>query len=164
MTVVHGMLLRMSAAAVAGYCCIAWAQAQGIQHDLFARPATAQLVRPGQGSGVAQTAAPVWKPEVKAVLVAGSDSFANVDGVVLRIGGEIDGYRLVEVRQQEVVFVKNKKRYTLPLRAVQAAQAVPEPASANKPAGVPASAPASTPEAPGAGNLLGLDAVLGRSQ
>ena len=156
MNFAHRAILGLVAVTVAGYCGIAPVQAQGVQHDLFARPATAQPARPGQGPGVAQKAAPIWKPEVKAVLVAGSDSFANVDGIVVRVGGEIDGYRLVEVRQQEVVFMKDKQRYTLPLRAVQAAQAVPE----TKNVGTAVSAP----EAPSAGNPVSLDAAIGRAQ
>ena len=46
-------------------------------------------------------------------LVSPWGPMVNVDGVILEIGEEIDGFRLVEVREYEAVFVRDGARRTL---------------------------------------------------
>jgi len=45
--------------------------------------------------------------ELRGVMIAGSRSQANIGGVIISIGEEIDGYELVTVMQRHVVLVKN---------------------------------------------------------
>ena len=110
----------------AGLACLpglAPAQADGLKHDPFARPVLAPRPAPAApvpGDSVkAPVPEPVWKPELRAVMVAGPKSIVNVAGVLVRIGEQIDGYRLVEVHEETAVFVNNKKRVTLSLRGIE---------------------------------------------
>jgi hypothetical protein len=45
--------------------------------------------------------------ELRGIMVAGSSSQANIGGVILSIGEEVEGHELVSVDQQHVVLVKN---------------------------------------------------------
>ena len=110
----------------AGLLCLpglAHAQADHLKHDPFARPVLAPRPAPAApvpGDSVrAPVPEPVWKPELRAVMVAGPKSIVNVAGVLVRIGEQIDGYRLVEVHEETAVFVNNKKRVTLSLRGIE---------------------------------------------
>ena len=112
---------------------LAQAQADGLKHDPFARPVL--IPRPASAAPVpgdtvkAPVPEPVWKPELAAVMLAGPKSAVSIDGTIVRIGEEINGYRLVEVHEQTAVFVKNRKRVTLSLRGLQP---VPESPPARK--------------------------------
>lgn len=85
-----------------------------LRHDPFSRPL---LVTPSASVNAALTSEaapePPWSPRLTAVLVAGKNSIANVDGTILRIGESLDGYRLVKVRENEAIFYKAKKRVVL---------------------------------------------------
>ena len=123
--------LRCAAVVLAQLCCLACAQAGELRHDVFARPALAPVapapperVRSDEGPTGHK---PAWNPTVRALIAAGRDSLANVEGTILRIGWEIDGYRLVEVREREVVFVKGRQRYTLALAPLKVPDAAPQP-------------------------------------
>lgn len=101
----------------AGLVCLsglAPAQADGLKHDPFTRPVPAP--RPGPGAPVPES---VWKPELRAIMVAGPNSIVNVAGALVRIGEQINGYRLVEVHEETAVFVNNKKTVTLWLRGIE---------------------------------------------
>jgi len=101
---------------------LAPAQADGLKHDPFVRPV---LAPPAPAAPVpantvkAPVPEPVWKPELRAIMVAGPKSIVNVAGALVRIGEQIDGYRLVEVHEETAVFVNNKKRVTLSLRGIE---------------------------------------------
>jgi hypothetical protein len=118
-------------------CAAAQAQAQSLRHDVFARPV---LDKPAPVGSAGQAAPkPVWNPVLRAVIVAGRDSLANVDGSIVRIGEQIDGYRLVQVREHEAVFLKTTRRYTLMLADIKGADAA---------AGAPAAGAGKTTAAP----------------
>jgi hypothetical protein len=57
-----------------------------------------------------------WAPQISLLMSAGRDSMAVVNGTVVRLGEEIDGYRLVRVAQGEAVFMKDGKRMTIQLK------------------------------------------------
>jgi hypothetical protein len=81
-------------------------QGRALQHDPFVRPAVGLV--PGSAASAAALgrvkAAPEGKPRLnlQAVLVAGSHSIANVDGVMLRV-----------VQHRSAVFEKNGAKFTL---------------------------------------------------
>jgi hypothetical protein len=115
-------VLRLSA----GLACLpgfAQAQADILKHDPFARPAPA--ARRASAAPMPATAVkpplpePVWKPELRAIMVAGSKSIVNVDGALVRIGEQFNGYRLVEVHEETAVFVNDTKRVTLSLGGIK---------------------------------------------
>lgn len=96
-----------------------WAigQARTLQHDPFARPAFSALPTSGTDGAPARQAQAVrdGNPKLKlhAVLLAGPDSMANVDGVLVRVGESVQGYRLVSVHDRSAVFEKNNAKFTL---------------------------------------------------
>ena len=76
--------------------------------DPFDRPSLQ-----GRPGGEAVLPQAPWSPWLKATLVAGERSMANLGGVVLKLGEETRGFRLVEVREWEAVFTKDGERLTL---------------------------------------------------
>ncbi len=152
-----GPLLSLGLAAVlAGLPKLSFAEEEKLQHDPFARPALTGLQRasqPGPGGDSKPTAAgSTRKLKLQAVMVAGPNSIANVDGMMVRIGDQIYGYRLVEVHERKVVFEKNKTRFTVPIRS-DAAQA---PATEQDKDAAPMRSPAPPSTAPedGDGGML----------
>ena len=51
--------------------------------------------------------------ELRGTMVAGQQSLANIGGVILSLGEEINGYKLVAVQQRQVVLLKNGNRKIL---------------------------------------------------
>ena len=54
--------------------------------------------------------------DLRATLVAGKDSLANVNGTLLKPGQEIEGFRLVRVGEGESVFTKEGKTIVVTLK------------------------------------------------
>jgi len=105
------------AAVLAGLPNSSFSQGEKLQHDPFARPALAGLQHaPGPGRNGEPTAASTRRLKLQAVMVAGPESIANVNGTMVRIGGEVYGYRLVEVHERGAVFEKNKTRVAVSIR------------------------------------------------
>ena len=92
-TTTAALLLGMSAAAAAS----------GVRHDPFARPqfeaAPAQAVAP-----TARRVRPTLAGTLRATVVAGDESMANVDGLIMKLGDELGAFRLVEIREREAIF------------------------------------------------------------
>jgi hypothetical protein len=83
----------------------AWAASETLSHNPFkysdleaaaGQPEAMQSSAPG----------PAWEPELRGIMVAGKSSLVNIGGTILGIGEEIEGYRLVGVREHEAVFQK----------------------------------------------------------
>ena len=96
----------------------ALAQAPILKHDPFARPALGSF-RP-EGAAVARPRAVAPPPEdpkrilnLHAVMMAGPSSIANVNGVMVRVGESLHGYRLLEVHDRSAVFEKDNVRVTV---------------------------------------------------
>lgn len=110
------------ALAVAGAASPALAeQGRILQHDPFARPSLGTL--PGaRAAPLPRRVVPTPAPKLKlhGVMLAGPDSIANVEGVMVRIGESIQGYRLVAVHERAVVFEKNSTTFTLAIGAPDA--------------------------------------------
>lgn len=116
------VLLALSAPALA--------QRPLLQHDPFVRPAMVGFgSAPGPAAGVpggaGANAQPRARLQLNAVLVAGSESIANVDGVMVRIGDSVQGYRLVAVSDRSAVLEKNNAKVTLTLRGATKGDGTP---------------------------------------
>lgn len=84
--------------------------ARRLHRDPFEQPGMGRTdARPEPATS---SAAP-WRPELRAVLVAGERSMANVGGIIVKIGGQVDGFRLLEVKDRTAVFVGNGVALTL---------------------------------------------------
>lgn len=96
------------------------AQPERLRHDPFARPVltAAPLPAPAappaaEAQAAAEEAQPAWEPELKAVVLAGRNSVAYLDGIVMKLGDSIKGYILVAVREGEVVLQNRHSRLTV---------------------------------------------------
>lgn len=85
-----------------------------LRHDPFARPQiTSPQAQDARPASSAEAAEPAWRPQLRAVVAAGPDSMVNVEGTVVALGGQIDGFRLVAVEERRVVFSKDGVRVEL---------------------------------------------------
>jgi hypothetical protein len=110
MTLIKTSLLALSLGAAASVCVAAGDGASKLRNDPFDQHRTHRPdLRPEQAAAAPQA----WRPELRAVLVAGDRSMADVGGIIVKLGGEVDGFRLLEVRDRKAVFVKNGTRLTL---------------------------------------------------
>jgi hypothetical protein len=78
-----------------------------VLHDPFQKPAfMLPSVKPIKSD---QTDKSPWIPHLIMTLRAGGNSMANVGGQLIRLGEEINGYKLIEVYERSVVFVNQGK-------------------------------------------------------
>lgn len=84
------------------------------ERNPFARPTDAKSAAAAREPRIPRTArvaAP--KFSVSATVVAGENSVANLDGVVVVLGETLDGYRLAEVHRDKIVLEKSGQHFTL---------------------------------------------------
>lgn len=81
-----------------------------LQTNPFERPAIEEK-QATVAMNSSQTPARALK--LRATMVAGADSLANIGGMIIGIGQEIDGYQLLSVREREVILGKNGSTKTL---------------------------------------------------
>ncbi len=79
--------------------------------DPFVRPL---IELPASSTPTPVVAAPDFT--LRALLVAGDKSLANIDGTILALGDEFDGYRLISITQEETLFEKGSNRYRISLK------------------------------------------------
>lgn len=103
----------LAALAIAGFSGAAVAEdASALQNNPFRRPVFSTAASPAP---VQDSLSDVSGLELRAILVAGRDSLVNVAGTIVRIGQEHEGYRLVSVDEEEVVFRKDGDDVTVKL-------------------------------------------------
>ena len=74
-----------------------------------------------RASAGAPRASAAWAPVLRATLVAGPDSMANLGGIVLRRGQAAHGYRLIGVKRWEAIFRKDGRTVVLQVDPEEAA-------------------------------------------
>ncbi len=92
-----------------------------LRHNPFAGPPAAAPVE-GYAAVPAAAAEVSRSPELRATLVAGKRSIANLEGTILGIGEEAHGYRLLEVRDWDAVFMKDGARVVLEIDPKESAE------------------------------------------
>ena len=109
------MLLVLSSPALAGSTGDARPPglAPKLHFDPFERPELLSRPPPAVLENTEPAAPPMWQPRLRAVMVAGRASVANVEGQLVGIGEELDGHRLVEVTERRAVFEKDGTLYEL---------------------------------------------------
>jgi len=82
-----------------------------LQHNPFSRPPS-EVLRPlptesgrDRGTGVL--------PDLRATMIGSKNRLANVGGRILKRGDEVDGYLLVAIHEQFVVFRRNGEDITM---------------------------------------------------
>lgn len=88
------------------------ATAEPLLHDPFARPF--QI-----GSTLSAHANTPRHPKLIAVIVDGEKSLVNLNGTIIGIGEEKNGYRLISVGDRKAVFEKRKKRVVLEMSSLK---------------------------------------------
>ena len=96
---------RYLAPAIALICSAASAAEPALRHDPFAWPAAVRPAAAAASGGEAP--APLWRPKLRAIVNAGNASLVSIDGIVVALGQQIDGYRLVRVGERSAVFAKS---------------------------------------------------------
>lgn len=91
--------------------------APSLHIDPFERPERLTRPQPERVQAVPKAAPavppPPWEPELRAVMLAGRASVANVAGQLVGIGEEVDGHRLLEVTERRAVFEKDGTLFEL---------------------------------------------------
>jgi hypothetical protein len=103
---------------------LASAYAASLQHDIFERPPL-ETLKPSKSELVKPVKPPLpeWKPELRATITGGGAAMVNVDGRIVQIGQDIEGYRLIEVGDRTATFVRDNVRHTLHLNEIKPASA-----------------------------------------
>lgn len=76
----------------------------------FASPLGSQTGRGQPGPSKESSSVPFV---LRGTMMAGQQSLADISGVIVPLGKDINGYKLVAVRQREVVLLKGKERRIL---------------------------------------------------
>jgi hypothetical protein len=85
-------------------------------HDPFAEPVLRKLTESKNDTKNSQPdASEPWVPNLTSTLRAGKNSMAIVNGRVIKLGEEIEGYDLIEVHERSVVLVKDGQKTQLTL-------------------------------------------------
>jgi len=95
-------------------CCSGFlSAAPDLKLDPFARP---NLVENQAGSGFDQspeTKGVVFEPGLRGTMRSPRGSMANIDGEIIRIGEDFQGFRLLRVTDRSAVFEKFGKEYAV---------------------------------------------------
>lgn len=71
------------------------------------------MAGPGEQAGAASKESDPADMVLRGTLMAGSDPMANISGVILEVGDEVNGHRLVSVGEWEVILEKDGVRKML---------------------------------------------------
>lgn len=80
-----------------------------LERDPFSHPKQVKQ----QKTIIKETAKEAAKLKLRATLIADQSSMANVNGVLLTSGDVIKGYRLLQIREGEVVFEKQGRKVVI---------------------------------------------------
>lgn len=56
-----------------------------------------------------------WQPELRATMRSTQGAMVNINGDIIAIGEEINGFRLLEVQERSAIFGKNGEKYPVSL-------------------------------------------------
>ena len=86
-----------------------------LKFDPFRKPNFA--TQQGRDPGSLTPPISAWNPKMRATMVAGKNSMANVDGTIVKVGEKFQGYKLLEVRRRSAIFTRDGKHFELILEA-----------------------------------------------
>ena len=82
-----------------------------LQTNPFLRPTHEEINSGNSNSTTNKT--PVGSMRLRGIMRANSNSVANIDGEIISIGQQIQGYRLISVQQRHIVLDRNGTQITL---------------------------------------------------
>jgi hypothetical protein len=89
------------------------ATVQRLLHDPFKKPESFLLPTQNPVTGHKEENLFQTNSRLSATLRAGRDSMVIVDGKTINLGETVDGYRLIEVKEQSAVFKNNGQQHIL---------------------------------------------------
>jgi len=108
------LTVKQSLVMVTIMCITAVSYAGGSAHNLktnpFVRPVDSQKQLEAPESTEQLSPVPLV---LRGTVVAGQQSLANISGVVVSLGEEINGYKVVAIKQRAAVLLKNNDRRVL---------------------------------------------------
>ena len=99
--------------------CYAGQSVHALKINPFARPVDSQA-SPPQSIPSGEVASVPFV--LRGTMVAGQQSLANISGVIVSLGGEINGYKLVAIHQREVVLLRDDERRILSVDEINKAK------------------------------------------
>ncbi len=98
--------------------------APDLHTDPFVNPLTQQSTEPASMNvGEQREEAPtskgtpresfLWQPELRGIILSDDISIVNIGGDMIEVGMEYEGFRLIKVKGQSVVFEKNGKNFSI---------------------------------------------------
>ncbi len=106
------MLLNCIWLAISSTACLA---EHPLRYDPFDRPVIESPAATAANTKKADVIPEHWGAQLRATLLAGDNSSANVDGYIIALGDSYQGFRLIRVYERSAVFVRGGKQYTLNL-------------------------------------------------
>ena len=67
-----------------------------------------------------------WQPVLKATMRSTKGAMVNIDGDIIAIGEEINGFLLLEVQERSAIFGKNGEKYPVSLDDIPELEAIGE--------------------------------------
>lgn len=105
------VVIAAAAMGVLGCTSVAYAQ---ITRNPFAKPEIEKPIASlsqTEKRRVTKIAEPTFK--LQATVVAGDNSFANLDGTILGLNETIDGFQIVKINRESIVVVKSGQSFTI---------------------------------------------------
>lgn len=87
-----------------------------LRNDPFARPDLSAKPSTANAKNIKESGS-AWNPVLLSTLRADDSSMVNVDGRILMLGENIDGYTLIGVKERSAIFENAGNRYTLEIDA-----------------------------------------------
>jgi hypothetical protein len=96
-------------------CYPIYGEQQRVLHDPFAKPLLKRIPRDNPKKSNAGIQLQAWSPRLTSTLRAGDNSMVIVNGQVVKLHEETDGYQLINVEETAAVFLKNSKKIRITL-------------------------------------------------
>ena len=94
---------------------IAQAQEKGLKNDLFQISPSRDTQTTSGSNAQKGSASSSWQPTLKAILFAGQQSLINLNGSILQLGDEINGYKVKRISETSVLLKSRNDTITLSL-------------------------------------------------
>lgn len=110
----HPAMVSLSIAVAMCLCSLAHAtdNTGTLQTNPFSNPYIDEMET---AKDTARKAPPATVHELRGTMMAGTSSQANIGGIIVTLGEDIDGYKLLSVQQHYVILDKNGAQKTLSL-------------------------------------------------
>lgn len=89
-------------------------EAPALKHNPFSRPPSDELRV--STAMVTDESGSRWSLALLATLVGPTERYADVAGRIMKPGDEVEGYKLLDVQEDNATFIKDGRRFTVNVR------------------------------------------------